>query len=211
MEPKFIKQHHPELFSWKELEYLINIRPLMTQKRSHILFEEETYFKWRSTGWQKDKNCYPPTLIRKLIEENICYFTDMSRCTEKINAFAKSLEDEYEHQTDAHIYMCRNIELEHPFGAHFDTSHNVIVQCEGTTNFKVWNRVDPKSNYTKMTPEELPGEPVLDVEMEPGDAIWIPMYYPHLATSRTKRLSVSFAINKNPLKEGFEDREWVRI
>ena len=26
----------------------------MTQKRSHILFEEETYFKWRSTGWQKD-------------------------------------------------------------------------------------------------------------------------------------------------------------
>ena len=211
MEPKFIKQYHPELFSWKELEYLINIRPLMTQKRSHILFEEETYFKWRSTGWQKDKNCYPPTLIRKLIEENICYFTDMSRCTEKINAFAKSLEDEYEHQTDAHIYMCRNIELEHPFGAHFDTSHNVIVQCEGTTNFKVWNRVDPKSNYTKMTPEELPGEPVLDVEMEPGDAIWIPMYYPHLATSRTKRLSVSFAINKNPLKEGFEDREWVRI
>tara|TARA_B100000945_G_C20291476_1_gene553491 strand:+ start:308 stop:943 length:636 start_codon:yes stop_codon:yes gene_type:complete len=211
MEPKFIKQYHPELFSWKELEYLINIRPLMTQKRSHILFEEETYFKWRSTGWQKDKNCYPPTLIRKLIEENICYFTDMSRCTEKINAFAKSLEDEYEHQTDAHIYMCRNIELEHPFGAHFDTSHNVIVQCEGTTNFKVWNGVDPKSNYTKMTPEELPGEPVLDVEMEPGDAIWIPMYYPHLATSRTKRLSVSFAINKNPLKEGFEDREWVRI
>jgi len=211
MEPKFIKQYHPELFSWKELEYLINIRPLMTQKRSHILFEEETYFKWRSTGWQKDKNCYPPTLIRKLIEENICYFTDMSRCTEKINAFAKSLEDEYEHQTDAHIYMCRNIELKHPFGAHFDTSHNVIVQCEGTTNFKVWNGVDPKSNYTKMTPEELPGEPVLDVEMEPGDAIWIPMYHPHLATSRTKRLSVSFAINKNPLKEGFEDREWVRI
>ena len=211
MEPKFIKQYHPELFSWKELEYLINIRPLMTQKRSHILFEEETYFKWRSTGWQKDKNCYPPTLIRKLIEENICYFTDMSRCTEKINAFAKSLEDEYEHQTDAHIYMCRNIELEHTFCAHFDTSHNVIVQCEGTTNFKVWNGVDPKSNYTKMTPEELPGEPVLDVEMEPGDAIWIPMYHPHLATSRTKRLSVSFAINKNPLKEGFEDREWVRI
>ena len=211
MEPKFIKQYCPKLFSWKELEYLINIRPLMTQKRSHILFKEETYFKWRSTGWQKDKNCYPPTLIRKLIEENICYFTDMSRCTEKINAFAKSLEDEYEHQTDAHIYMCRNIELKHPFGAHFDTSHNVIVQCEGTTNFKVWNEVDPKSNYTKMTPEELPGEPVLDVEMEPGDAIWIPMYYPHLATSRTKRLSVSFAISNHSIKEGFEDREWVKL
>ena len=62
-----------------------------------------------------------------------------------------------------------------------------------------------------MTPEELPGEPVLDVEMEPGDAIWIPMYYPHLATSRTKRLSVSFAISNHSIKEGFEDREWVKL
>ena len=211
MKPKFIKQYHPELFSWKELEYLINIRPLMTQERSYILFEEETHFKWRSTGWQKDKNCYPPSLMRKLIEKHICYFSDMSRCTEKINEFAKNLEDEYKRQTDAHIYMCRNIELKHPFGTHFDRSDNVIVQCEGTTNFKVWNGVDSESNYTKMNPEELPGEPVLDVEMEPGDAIWIPMYYPHLATSRTKRLSVSFAIGTESLEKGTEDREWVKI
>ena len=196
MKPKFVKQYYPELFSWKELEYLINIRPLMTQERCKILFQEETFFEWPSTNWQKDENCYPPTLIRKLIEENVCYFTDMSRCTEKINAFAKNIEDEYKRQTDAHIYMCRNIELEHPFGIHSDDNDNIIVQCEGITNFKVWSKS-----------EEL----ILDVDMESGDAIWIPMYYPHLATSKTKRLSVSFPINKNYIEQSREDRKWVKI
>ena len=62
-----------------------------------------------------------------------------------------------------------------------------------------------------MTPEELPGEPVLDVDMEPGDAIWIPRYFPHLATSKTKRLSISFPISHVPIKYGSEDREWVNI
>tara|TARA_B100001564_G_scaffold35158_1_gene25612 strand:+ start:1319 stop:1909 length:591 start_codon:yes stop_codon:yes gene_type:complete len=196
MEPKFIKQYCPELFSWDELEYLINIRPLMSQERSNILFEKETHFKWEATDWQKNENCYPPTLIRKLIEENVCYFTDMSRCTEKINAFAKNIEDEYKRQTDAHIYMCRNIELEHPFGIHSDDNDNIIVQCEGITNFKVWSKS-----------EKL----ILDVDMESGDAIWIPMYYPHLATSKTKRLSVSFPINKNYIEQSREDRKWVKI
>ena len=50
MKPKFVKQYCPELFSWKELEYLINIRPLMTQERSKILFQEETFFEWPSTN-----------------------------------------------------------------------------------------------------------------------------------------------------------------
>ena len=193
MKPKFVKQYHPKLFSWKELEYLINIRPLMTQERSKILFQEETFFEWPSTNWQKDENCYPPTLMRKLIEENVCYFTDMSRCTEKINEFAKNIEDEYKRQTDAHIYMCRNPELTHPFGIHSDDNDNIIVQCEGVTNFKVWSKSD---------------ELLLDVDMESGDAIWIPMYYPHLATSKTKRLSVSFPINK---EQPHEDRKWVKI
>ena len=193
MKPKFVKQYCPELFSWKELEYLINIRPLMTQERSKILFPKETFFEWPSTNWQKDENCYPPTLIRKLIEENVCYFTDMSRCTERINEFAKNIEDEYKRQTDAHIYMCRNPELTHPFGIHSDDNDNIIVQCEGVTNFKVWSKLD---------------ELLLDVDMESGDAIWIPMYYPHLATSKTKRLSVSFPINK---EQPHEDRRWVKI
>ena len=43
--------------------------------------------------------------------------------------------------------------------------------------------------------------------MRPGDAIWIPKYYPHLATSKTQRMSVSF-----PLKYGLKQpREWIEL
>ena len=51
--------------------------------------------------------------------------------------------------------------------------------------------------------------PILDVDMKPGDAIWIPEYYPHLATSKTRRLSVSFPLSMNSMQ--FEDRDWVKL
>ena len=52
--------------------------------------------------------------------------------------------------------------------------------------------------------------------MKPGDAIWIPKHYPHLATSKTKRLSVSFPMAPNDFlnpDDGWvqEDRSWVKL
>ena len=52
---------------------------------------------------------------------------------------------------------------------------------------------------------------LLDVLMEPGDAIWIPMYYPHLATSQTKRLSVSFPMGRTSIEDVREEREWITL
>ena len=70
---------------------------------------------------------------------------------------------------------------------------------------KVWNEVKDKSQrQDNMTVKE---DPVWDVDMNPGDAIWIPKYYPHLATSATPRMSVSFPISGDNLQE----RDWVKI
>ena len=131
----------------------------------------------------------------------------MSRCTKKINDFAARLEKKYNAPVDAHIYMCRNSKLEHPFGVHFDRSHNVIVQCEGTTIFKVWDKVEDIPQNCHL---DLDNSPIIDVDMKPGDVIWIPAYYPHLATSKTSRLSVSFPIALEPHSH-FEDRTWVEL
>ncbi len=209
MKPSFKKNYYPNFFIWEEFEYLINIRPLLTDSRVYVLGGDS--YKWGNASWSNDKNCYPPSLMKELLDKHICYFSDMSRCTEKVNEFAKRLEDEYKHQTDAHIYICLNTELEHPFGAHYDLSDNVIIQCEGTTNFKVWDEIGNCTSSTNISLEELPKESVLDVDMEPGDAIWIPRYHPHLATSKTKRLSISFPINKDPIRIGREDREWIKF
>ena len=211
IEAKCIESYLPNLLSWEELANLINIRPLLTNNRVKLLDPENRSFKWISPGWNLDPNCYPPSLIRDLLEEMVMYFTDMSRATEKINNFARSIENTYQRNTDAHIYVCRNPELEHPFGAHFDISHNIIVQCEGKTNFKVWNEVEDHT-VKKQTQLDMKEDPILDVIMKPGDAIWIPAYYPHQAISLTSRMSVSFPFTqKGLLSNATEDRSWITL
>ena len=203
MRPKYEQSAFNSLFTWEDLETLINIRPLMTMERVDIPDLHE-HFSWGYDKWMINPQTYPAKLLRGLIEDNVCYFQDMSRYTERLNSFASRLEDEYNQSVDAHIYICRNTKIEHPFGIHFDSSDNVIVQCEGTTNFKVWSEVDKNLKCDKMS---ITDAPILDVEMNPGDAIWIPKCYPHLATSITPRMSVSFPIEGDLLRE----RDWVKL
>ena len=62
MKPDFKRGYCRRLFSWKELEYLINIRPLLYTKRVYILGSDE--YRWTSSSWAKEVNCYPPFLFR---------------------------------------------------------------------------------------------------------------------------------------------------
>ena len=212
---KFKKNYKPDLLSWNEMANIINNRPLMNEKRVKLLGNSRRY-EWLCTKWTKDPNCFPPSLIRKLLDNIMMYFVDMSRATEKINDFAKHIEDDYGKQTDAHIYVCRNLEIKHHFGVHYDFNHNLIVQCEGMTNFKVWDEVKDVDRNLKgigiNTRLEMDIEPVIDVDMESGDAIWIPKHFPHLATSLTPRLSVSFPLSEysdtNLIRE---DRTWITL
>ena len=217
MEPKFEKRYYQrkfsgilggKLFTWKELEFFLNIRPLMTDTRVR---QWEGEFSWGNSAWHHDKNCYPPSIIGPLFERGVCYLTDASRFTFKLNDFAKKLEEEYDSPIDAHIYVCRNVDAKHPFGCHFDLSDNVIVQCEGKSNFKVWDKIrNPGQEDIIKRDHTMKDDPIMDVEMGPGDAIWIPKYYPHLASSKTPRMSVSFpAYHK--LNKSYEERDWIKL
>ena len=227
MRPKIVKNYYPKmfgsiwdrkLFTWKELETLINIRPLMHERRVNLLGCTVEY-NWMNSPWSKHPDCYPPTLLRELIEKYVVYIGDMSRCTKKINDFARKLERKYRLPCDAHLYMCRNPTGGHPFGIHFDRSHNVIIQCDGETNFKVWEKIKDRDLF-KMTHYQnqssvglsMNDPPLMDVIMKPGDAIWIPAYYPHLALSKTCRLSVSFPLLlSTEWGREYEDRKWVEL
>ena len=212
---KFKKNYKPDLLSWNEMANIINTRPLMNDKRVKLLGNNKRY-EWLCSKWTKDPNCFPPSLIKKLLENIMIYFVDMSRVTEKINDFAKHIEDDYGKQTDAHIYVCRNLKIKHHFGVHYDFNHNLIVQCEGKTNFKVWDEVKNVDRNLKgigiNTRLEMEVKPIMDVDMESGDAIWIPKHFPHLATSLTPRLSVSFPLSEysdtNLIRE---DRTWITL
>ena len=82
------------------------------------------------------------------------------------------------------------------------------------TNFKVWKKVKDHTVKKQIQLDMSDKLPILDVVMKPGDAIWIPRYYPHQAISLTPRLSVSFAFQDNENaahKESFEDRNWITL
>ena len=215
MKPYFKRGYSRNLLRWKELSVLINIRPLMSSgsidpKHNRVRINgSEERFTWNNSIWSIDPNCFPSSLLKELMERYVCSFVDMSRSTKKINDFAKKLEEEYNLSADAHIYTCRNPKLGHPFGIHYDYADNVIVQCEGRTNFKVWEEVKPdyegegvaNVNLTIIDP------PLIDVDMKPGDVIWIPRYCPHFASSKTSRMSVSFPLKPGPK----QPREWVKL
>ena len=205
MKPDLKREYSPNLLTWDEFSTLINIRPLMSSPtRVRVNGMEET-FTWKNSIWSIDPNCFPASLLKEMIGKYVCSFLDMSRSTKKINDFAKKLEEEYNLSADAHIYTCRNPKLGHPFGIHYDYADNVIVQCEGKTNFKVWEEVEPTSGSNVNLTINDP--PIMDIDMNPGDVIWIPKHYPHLASSKTPRMSVSFPLKPGPK----QPREWVKL
>jgi|TARA_B100001094_G_C17853887_1_gene634023 hypothetical protein len=209
MTSKVIKNLYKNLLTWEELEYLINVRPLLTYERVH--FGGKDNCKWEDTAWCLDNDCFPPSTVGDAIRNGVCYFLDMSKSTEKINRLCKVFERKYQKPVDAHVYACKNLDAVHPFGTHFDYNNNIIVQCEGVTNFKVWYDwlCDPKGDNGNLT---LTEDPFIDCDLEPGDAIFIPAFFPHRATSITERLSVSFPTEINSDSElKFEDRTWIKL
>ena len=209
--PKFEKDYCPDLLSWEELSNLVNNRSLMTMDRFIVTLPEEygKSLRWETDRWVTNRRSIPPHILKDIIDRYVCYIKEMSRCNKKINNFAKSIEEEYNKPTDAHIYICKNLEVEHPFGIHFDDSDNVIIQCEGETNFKVWDIIkDKNQSQSKMSITETP---LLDVDMKPGDAIWIPCHHPHLATSNTPRMSVSFPFIREHEDDPIQNREWIQL
>ena len=48
--------------------------------------------------------------------------------------------------------------------------------------------------------------------MSPGDALWVPMFFPHHAISLSPRLSVSFPFTpRGLLTKANEDRNWITL
>ena len=107
---------------------------------------------------------------------------------------------------DAHIYFNLADNLDGGFGIHWDFSHNLIVQMEGETQFKVWD----DTVVGDRNPAFLNEQPIIDVVMQPGDAVFVPMNVFHQAISKSKRMSVSFPISMNN-DTANQDRHWIKI
>lgn len=193
-----------DLYSFKNLEELINLRPFINNRRFHLTSNEN--YEWEYQAWLTDVNSWPPSLLNTIIKKQVCYIADCSRVNKKINSICDELEELTGLPADAHIYFDLNKSAGHK--CHWDNSSNMIVQVEGRTNFKVWDRYFYEPNNRVI--EHIDVEPMLDVVMEPNDIIVIPKNMLHQAESITKRMSISFpmAESDGSLKQ---ERQWISL
>lgn len=191
--PFFIKQLAPNLFSWQELENLLNLSPFINTDR--LKYIDDTVYTWKHVpGWSTDPTSYPPELLDVIIRKSVCYIIDCSRVNKKINSMCKQLEDIKSYPTDAHIYFSLfepNTDLS-GFKRHNDTQDNVIVGSEGRLKILVWDKEEPNEYI-----------------LSNGDAVYIPAGVDHQIIPLTARISISFAMSVgNTISYS---RKWIKI
>jgi hypothetical protein len=198
-----LQVHHfpnsfPMIFYWDELENLLNLRPFVNNSRFHIISKED--YVWKNQTWLSDVNTYPPSMIQTEIKKHVCFLIDCSRVNKHTNSICRELENVFSGSAvDAHIYFDLSAKLNGGFGIHKDTSHNLIIQIEGETEFSIWGK--------DQTTEEIPNT---KINLNPGDGVFIPKDVYHMARSLSPRLSISFPISiENQYSS--QDRNWVRL
>lgn len=187
-QPFFFKGFFHDIFSWKELNQLLNNTPFINCSRFNVIGEEKKPI-FEINEWQSDNTVIGPTQLSKYIKNNVCFIQDCSRVNKKINKIAETLEYFSKQACDAHIFFSLKDSQEDTdgFGMHKDICNNFIIQVEGSTHFTVENR--------------------FDVVLNPGDCVYVPLGIRHMAKSLEKRLSISFPMN--PEHKVLQDRFWI--
>ena len=204
--PNYKEKVCNNLFSWKELETLINIRPLINVDRFHTTAVHDN-IRWQSSPWVSDHKSIPANCIKPVTEQGVCWISDMSRANKKINTICNYLETQNKAAVDAHIYFdLHKGESKTSLNKHWDNSDNIIVQVSGQTNFKIWDIYLYEGDRQVITEKK----PMLDIILNEGDVIYIPKNIVHQAISLSKRLSISFPMSKD-LDGPPQTREWINI
>lgn len=142
-------------------------------------------------GW---RNSWNTKMLQKYWNEGCAFVLHTIHLNEKLKKLIKSLEEYSGMQFDSHIYCGKAGSTSYNY--HCDVSHNIIIQCQGVTRWRVYPLITKQS----MTFSEMKLDPIIDVTMNPGDVIWIPMFQVHYAEPITDRLSVSLPFS-SPCKE----------
>tara|TARA_B100000287_G_C20585930_1_gene762242 strand:+ start:64 stop:681 length:618 start_codon:yes stop_codon:yes gene_type:complete len=185
------------LFTYKEFEHLLNLRPFVNEQRFIPALDKHRYL-WPTPSWHSQLNCWPVSAIKQVLKYSAIYLRDCSRANRKINGFSEKLEAIFKRPVDCHIYFSNNSNISLSFGKHKDVSHNVIVVQSGKINFKIFNEneYDDKVRQVKI--------------LSKGDYAFVPAGVYHSVDSLTKkRLSCSFPITLNG--NSFDEREWLSI
>jgi len=181
------------LYSWKELEGILNLRPFIVPNRFTAAGDIDDY-RWWYSGWCSEPNGKPASVVKDIISKTTVYLRDCTRVNEKILSFTHSLENIIQKNIDCHIYFSLKEHLQN-FDKHYDFAHNLIVVAQGSIKCEIW----------------IENGHIIEKELTNGEYAFIPAECYHRITPLTeKRLSLSFC-SRTDEPVDFEEREWLRL
>ena len=113
----------------------------------------------------------------------------LHRYWEPLAHFCRELELDLTHPVQVNVYVTppssRGLDV------HYDTHDVFVLQVSGVKHWKVWgSAVDlPLAHQRRKGKYEEPGTPRIDVELKPGDALYIPRGFLHAAETAASESS----------------------
>ena len=108
----------------------------------------------------------------------------LHRQSGEIGRFCRELELAMTHPVQANAYVTPP--TAQGFSVHHDTHDVFVLQTHGRKSWRVYRPLVELAGPDQPWKESLgdPGEPVLEAELEPGNALYIPRGYPHDAEAQ---------------------------
>lgn len=216
----FVSDPH-ELVGWNDIESCLN-RPEIF---NFELIDKDTNMKIDIPEFQKTWVWDHPVQDKAFIFESVnrghgLVIMNYASYSEKTTKLMNIFERLFDVNCALHIYC--GLKGSSSFPIHDDYPVNFIVQVEGKTRWKVFkNRISYlykigtlNDQRTDKKIDEKDLEVAIDVELTPGDALYIPSRCYHVAYPTEKRISMSIPCwVKYPSdpKTKSSDRNWYQL
>jgi len=223
-QPHFFKGllENPNLVvSWKDIESCINRPEIfnfeLIDKESNMKIDIPQYNKtWIWDHLVQDKSF----IFDKINRGNGLVIMNYASYNETTNRLVQIFEKLFDVNSALHVYC--GLEGSASFPIHDDYPVNFIIQVEGKTRWKVFkNRISSLFKIGTLNNlrqdkhiNENDLEVAIDVELQPGDGLYIPSRCYHVAYPNEKRISLSIPCwTKYPSDPIYKssDRTWYKI
>ena len=216
--PHFFKQllaNPGELLAWQDVENCMN-NPYLYDFEMIDSNGLKVDIPRSTKAWMYGKTAQNKKfLFEKFHQGNSLIIMNYGFYNEKTNHLLDIFERMFDVNSAIHVYC--GLTDSKSFTIHDDYPCNFIIQVEGTTRWKVYNnrisymyKVGTMNNQLNDTELDV----AIDVELSPGDALYIPSRMYHCAYPTGKRLSMSIPCwNRFPTdpEENRIDRNMYRI
>jgi len=194
--PYFFKgllENPSELLTWNDVEACMNRPELFQFELIDSITNQKISIPEHTKAWIWDRKVQDKSFIfEKFNQGHSLVITNYGFYSEQTNHLLKIFEKLFYVNSSIHVYC--GLAGAKSFPIHDDYPINFIFQVEGKTRWKVFkNRISYayKTGTMNNTVKEEDLEVAIDVELEPGDGLYIPARCFHVAYPDSKRLSLS--------------------